>query len=770
MSISISRVNAAFELVSAMRQSALNSGKRALEQQVSAAAAAAAAPQVPSSGQTSSQTAPATSGEVDDRRKLAIALAVASAPATAASSSGSVRRHFSPSEIQELANVLQELATSNAELAVALGVAAQEWVPPDHRGFGFWDYFAISLYRCERNADAVLVWNRAVQAVPSHDDHADAKTTKAANPTLAATQAAGRQGALPDQAAMPPHPAGPVGSPDRAPPAPAPTADSKTAGSGSTSSSDSDGKVANNGGGGGGGGGGKERELPLRPRVRRVGAQQPPPAAAAAAAASDLSPGLERDPRNLEPTPSSSSAAPAPPAAGAGAPIPGSGSAIAGSAPDAATAAPAAQTTAAPPAAATATAESAVAPGDEEEVEAGVGVRAVEVFSKSDGGNMAHIRHNMNFALGKLKCGPVLRDAKDQLQTADRLFVVTHRRGWTSSSIPHRFHAFNPSIITHPTDSSKFLVNLRAGNYFMNDQHRYEFPPGMSGITTINFLGSIDHGFKGSDFGETKQIKSPPMPHPYPHIAGLEDIRLIWEPHSKRLYGSFTSLEVTREHRPQVCLMQLDYRKGRVVGNPVHLHGFENDKSQKNWIGFADAGRLYFIYSLQPITVLQANPKTGDVRVVSVDASPAINEWRGSSPLIDLSDDLVAMLPFAKPYPVEVREADRRRGVRWFLALVHVSHFPKYHHQFIIMRLTHTHQSDFRPFSMAITHQSPPFVFERHDVEFSCGAAFSPDHSELVVPYSKRDNDCTCIRIQTTSILQQNMFPIPDIADFHRRS
>jgi hypothetical protein len=254
------------------------------------------------------------------------------------------------------------------------------------------------------------------------------------------------------------------------------------------------------------------------------------------------------------------------------------------------------------------------------------------------------------------------------------------------------------------------------------------------------------------------------MPFPYPDICGLEDMRLLWEPQSKKLYASFTSLEVTKEHRPQVSLMQLDPKKGRIIGNPVRLHGYKSDETQKNWIGFTEAGKLYFIYSLQPITVVQALPKTGEVRVVSVDATPVINNWRGSSPLVELTPDLINLLPGLNPDHVATERASGL--VKWYVALVHVSDFPRYHHQFIVMKKTMSLQSDFRPFRFEITHQSPPFVFEKHDVEFSCGMALTDDLMEIVIPYSKRDNDCTCVRITAASLFKDNMVAIPCIADF----
>ena len=708
--MSTSRVNSAFELVSAIRQSNLSAIKRALETK--------------------------TVADVDDRRKLSIV-------SSANTNNSLTRRYFTTSEIQELASVLQELATSNAELGTALAYAAQEYVPPDQRGFGFWDYFAINLYKCERNADGYLIWNRAVTAIDSdskstnkpdsepksHKSDLDSKSHKSDSDSKSNKSDSDSKSNKSDS-------------------------DSKSHKSDSDSKShksDSDSKSI-------------ESELPLRPRFRQ--SQTKSSVESSGVDELPVRPQIRAKRMSHDGGKNHNEKSESDDKKEVTGELPvrphvrnkRGGNDDDDDKPDATGELP----VRARVRGGKRLLDAKLAEAAEKKKAEDASEKIVETFCKAGHGDLGHIRNNMSFALQKLKCGPLV----EALPTADKLFGVLHRTSWSSSSIPARYHAFNPSIITHPTDPGKFLVNLRAGNYFMNQHHRYEFPPGMSGITTLNFIGSLDCDFRGSDCGEMRQIKAPPMPNPYPEISGLEDIRLLWEPQSRKLYASFTSLEVTPEHRPQVCLMQLQPRKGRIVGNPVRLHGFDSDKTQKNWIGFADGGKLFFIHSLQPITVVQANPKTGEVRIVSVDATPVLNEWRGSSPLVELTDDLHALLPFAKPYSTKDRELDRLKGVRWFVALVHVSHFPKYHHQFIVMRKTPSTHSDFRPFSMAITHQSPPFVFEKHDVEFSCGMAFTPDHAEIVIPYSKRDNDCTCIRIATPSLLQQNMFPIPELQDF----
>jgi hypothetical protein len=387
----------------------------------------------------------------------------------------------------------------------------------------------------------------------------------------------------------------------------------------------------------------------------------------------------------------------------------------------------------------------------------GVGPAAAEAFCKADGPALQHIYENIGHALRHLRCNA---PTAASLPKAEKLFEVTHEGGWTSASVPPRFHAFNPSIIRHPTERGKFLVNLRAGNYVMNSQHRYEIPADMPGITTLNFLLAIGQDSRAQNLGESRQITGANMPHPYPAIGGQEDVRLLWEPEARKLYASFTSLEATADHKPQVCLMEIEPKRGRIVRPPVRLHGFESDKPQKNWVGFADAGRLFFIYSFQPIVVLQANPKSGEVKLVSLDANPVVNKWRGSSPLIELSPAQVRELGNVSAYgPQEASD-------RWFLALVHGADFPRYYHQFVVLKKTDHAHSDFRPFSFQVTHQSHPFVFANYDVEFSCGAAFTEDGAELVVPFSRRDNNCTCMRFNGPHLLGQRMVPVPALGRF----
>jgi hypothetical protein len=383
----------------------------------------------------------------------------------------------------------------------------------------------------------------------------------------------------------------------------------------------------------------------------------------------------------------------------------------------------------------------------------------VNTWIKAETASLVHIRENMRFAYNSHALR-VPTAKTEELSPMDKLFNVIRMTRWYANNVPAQYHIFNPSIIQHPTEPGQFLVNLRCGNYSMTPQHTYVFPPGHSGVSTKNMLVSVPTDFQSDKISGAMLLKAPVMPHPNPSITGLEDIRLIWEPVSQTLYASLTSLEMTEERRPQVCLVTIDLKKHKAE-NPVRLYGYESNQTQKNWAGFAHEGRLYFVYSFNPVVVLQAIPKTGECRMVSVNASCAVNSWRGSSPLVDLPESLIPLLPGALAGGRRKEES----GVRYFMALVHNSNFPKYHNTFIVLKLTPTTRSDFRPFDLTVTHQTPPFVFIEHAVEFSCGFAFTPDATQIVLPFSKKDEFCYCARLTTDSVFK-TLQPIPQIQDF----
>jgi hypothetical protein len=200
----------------------------------------------------------------------------------------------------------------------------------------------------------------------------------------------------------------------------------------------------------------------------------------------------------------------------------------------------------------------------------------------------------------------------------------------------------------------------------------------------------------------------------------------------------------------------LDWKRGRFTSPIRKLKGPAANRTEKNWIGFVHEGRLFFIYSMNPILILEADPESGETKHVSLDACLTVNSWRGSSTPVLLNDSAPLMKMLGTKIPKTKGETDPNQldKDKWILLLVHMSDYPRYGHQFVVARLRPMANSTYRPFSFQILLQSKPFVFETHDVEFTCGMQFTPDAKELVIPYAKRDEYCQCIRVDAESVFK----------------
>lgn len=394
--------------------------------------------------------------------------------------------------------------------------------------------------------------------------------------------------------------------------------------------------------------------------------------------------------------------------------------------------------------------------------------------------NLKHIWENMQFPLDSLQKPPIQASKKIYVDNPKALRTICTQRSittWkTPRQLPSKYHIFNPSMIVHPTETGKFLLNLRCGNYHMNmeklgKENVYEYE---GKVHTLNCLVTIDAHWKGDDFTPlhhvSKMIKEEIVPYPH-NIAGCEDIRLIWNAEKKVMYATFTSLEQDASRMPSLCMTTLDWKKGRFSSPVIRMQGPVANRVEKNWVGFVHEGRLFFIYKFSPITIIEAHPTTGETRIVSLDAAP-FNEWRGSSTPVELNphSNLMDMLrkkmilgndndgkePKDSKELKESKEShellQQHQNDRYMLLIVHMSAFPRYSHKFIVVRLRKLYDAN-RPFTMQVVAQGETFVFQGHDVEFTCGMQLTPDGKELVLPYARRDEYAFCERYCAESII-----------------
>jgi hypothetical protein len=383
---------------------------------------------------------------------------------------------------------------------------------------------------------------------------------------------------------------------------------------------------------------------------------------------------------------------------------------------------------------------------------------------------------------------PTSKPWPDLARLADALVLVSDEP-WPGSSAPPdlkpNYSIYNPSICIHPTKPDRMLVVLRSANYAVTDDWRYVVQTGEKGVMTDNYLAEID--VERTKEGKTMfhhrgRIVTPTMPFPNSQIGGFEDVRLQWEPISRRMFATFTSLEMEARGMPAISLTELDLERN-VMSQPVLLRGPQPAKpKEKNWMSFTLDGRLLLIYSINPLVVLECDPKTGNCPTIQNDAPVSgvpSNHWRGSSPLCPLPTSVLKFLATAsadgncddiKPSKNakrrRQREAQRNEAnERYFIALGHTGDWPRYAQIFLVFRATRTTSSAAPPsetkttapaadkWTLKLTHYSTRFIFERHDIEYSLGLAITPNAKEFILPYSIRDRICRCARIEPHILL-----------------
>jgi hypothetical protein len=364
-----------------------------------------------------------------------------------------------------------------------------------------------------------------------------------------------------------------------------------------------------------------------------------------------------------------------------------------------------------------------------------------------------------------------------------KMVIISHNAALSCNTVTKPYHIFNPSILRVP-NQDRLIVNLRCANYEIRETNgRYHYVTPNNKIQTINYLASVDLEFKDQEIREANKLKqSHPMPYPRDSITGLEDIRLFHVDVSQnKLYFTCTSLEIHPQQCPQIALGCIDLKKNEVE-HLVHCKGpypVQQCPKEKNWVPFEHQSLFFAIYSFQPLTVVKLpyslNPANKDVKdvkdvkdsketklkmfsshecpIVCIDACPVINEWRGSTNLLELQTEEVQTF----------LDSDRiQSNDRFFLTVIHVSNFPKYGHKFVVVRLRPCYGTEDRPFQMQVVAHSSYFVFATYNIEFTCGLTMNQDRSEIILPYSVRDYYCYFCRIRSESLFKK-LSTVPEV-------
>ena len=207
-------------------------------------------------------------------------------------------------------------------------------------------------------------------------------------------------------------------------------------------------------------------------------------------------------------------------------------------------------------------------------------------------------------------------------------------------------------------------------------------------------------------------------------VRNYEDVRAFQC--RGKWYATATSREMNKEAIAEVVLLHLSCKEMEKVQVPcvidkvVRLRGYEDEKYQKNWMPFIDQDECYFVYMCDPLTILQADLETGQVKVVKKEKSSHLDmsSYRGSSAGISWRSG---------------RELWSGHG---FLFLIHeVTHQGKlrvYTHRFVYMSC--------KKEGWTISCFSKPFHFFGRGVEFVTGMVHGPQ-GELYIGVGKNDRE-----------------------------
>lgn len=276
------------------------------------------------------------------------------------------------------------------------------------------------------------------------------------------------------------------------------------------------------------------------------------------------------------------------------------------------------------------------------------------------------------------------------------------------------YRPLNPSIIQF---RDGYLVNCRTVNYEKRGD-MITVIDGTNCLKTRNLLVEYDH-----DLTQRRQweMVDPLGGAVATNVSGLEDLRLfVW---NNEVWFSTTCWFTGAT--PQILLCQLDCDSHEVKRKYLLLGPKGEFHPEKNWIPYIVEGKLYFIYSHQPYTILHIPklPTEPTGRIVchihrEEELKFHLADLRGSAPPIPLNDGYIGLTH-------EVITREKRYYIeRWV----------------------------WYDTTMTPKMMSPPFYFRHLGVEFSCGMVRSYDNQSVIVGLGQEDCEVYLAQIPISTI------------------
>lgn len=275
----------------------------------------------------------------------------------------------------------------------------------------------------------------------------------------------------------------------------------------------------------------------------------------------------------------------------------------------------------------------------------------------------------------------------------------------TTKKTKPNYNFCNPSILY--TDKHK-LINIREVSYtFDIGKNIYHFD---RTIDTYNHIIDLE-----KQSGHVlPQITECDIKNYGNYITGLEDLRLFEMDGDVWAIGTCRTTNETGINEMVAVRITSDYKIDRVV----RLKGYGDNECQKNWVPINYNGSVHFLYSSDPLILLEADFNGNCKPVVVKQPKYDLSNFRGSSQVIE----------FYGGYLYIVHEVIHRDNRRY------------YYHRFIYMDK-----------ALEIKSISEPFYFIDKTIEYCAGLAHVGN--ELCITIGYEDKKAYLIKIGCPAVV-----------------
>lgn len=160
----------------------------------------------------------------------------------------------------------------------------------------------------------------------------------------------------------------------------------------------------------------------------------------------------------------------------------------------------------------------------------------------------------------------------------------------------NKYSAFNPSIVT---TKNGYIVNCRISNYYFTSDG-YKLINDDTHIISNNILLQLDKNFRLEK--QLPILGYSPIHQKY--NSGLEDCRLIL--YNNILYFTATCFEYNISNISRIVLCKLQNNE---IENIKLIPEVNSGRPEKNWMPIVLNNKLVFIYSIDPIIIIDENAK-----------------------------------------------------------------------------------------------------------------------------------------------------------------